>query len=126
MTKKTFDNPVFNLGGEHFKPVPCCHTITEFKPYNPFSIRCNKKKRNRPELVMYKDFVSEFKLRWPRLVEFLKRFEHGGYVISKQEQKARKDTLLEGGIADYGLFVQSKDYTMLWIEFKVKGNTLST
>jgi hypothetical protein len=74
---------------------------------------------------MYKAFVQEFSYRFPKYIEFLRRFEHGGYVISKQEQKVRKETLLKGGIADYGLFVQSGCYTMLWIEFKVKGNTLS-
>jgi len=75
---------------------------------------------------MYKAFVKEFSYRFPKYIEFLRRFEHGGYVIGFAEKKARKDTLLKGGIADYGLFVQSAPYTMLWIEFKVKGNTLST
>lgn len=82
-------------------------------------------KRKHPELDIYYDFVEEFALRFPKLLEFLFRFEHGGYKISKAEQKARKKTLLKGGIADYGLFIQSGGYTMLWCEFKADSGKLT-
>lgn len=84
-----------------------------------------KKRRKRPEEQIYIDFVTEFLLRFKKHQEFLFRFEHGGYRISKIEQAIRKKTLLKGGISDYGLFVVAGQYTMLWIEFKVGSNDLT-
>lgn len=78
-----------------------------------------------PEEQIYKDFCQEFVFRWPKLVKYLFRFEHGGYVIGYAERKARKRTLLKAGIPDYGLFYAIEPHTMLWIEFKVKPNRLT-
>ena len=83
------------------------------------------KKNNHPETQMYKAFVQEFSLRHPKYIDYLCRFEHGGYKINFAEQKDRKQTLLRAGIPDYGFFYAVKPYTMLWIEFKVKPNRLT-
>lgn len=80
------------------------------------------KKRDRPEERMYIAFVKEFKYRWPKLLEFLYRTEHGGYVVSPQEAKTRKATLVKGGPPDYSLYLKNKKHCSLYIEFKVDNN----
>lgn len=84
-----------------------------------------KRRNNHPETQMYKEFVQEFWIRFPKLRDYLCRFEHGGYTISNKEKSDRVKTLLKGGIPDYGLFYAVDPHRMLWIEFKVKPNRLT-